>query len=309
VLSRIAEALYWMGRYLERADDTARLLDVHVHRALVEATGDEDGRPLVGSAMDLWSVTDTLAYDHDNPNSVAGSLMLARENAAGLREVLNTEVWEALNRTHHELEQTVASAREFGPHLFFQWVRERVALIGGLVDNVLLHDDGWRFMMVGRCLERVDMTARLLRAVPPSADEGSWSGVLLSCGANDAFLRTHGGAIDRRRALEVLLQHPDFPRSASFSLRRAEECLRLIQTPGRSTRGRVVDALTADDGTVRILGRIRSELDYSSPEELDGDLAGVLQRIQHACVEASASLTEHYFRRVAFIEWSSELAS
>ena len=179
MLSRIAEALYWMGRYLERADDTARLLDVHVHRMLAEVGEDHVGSSLLGAMgleaglmgeaqVDLWSATELLAYDGSNPSSVAGSIRLARENARGLRETLATEVWVALNRTYHDLDSNVLAARSLGPALFFQWVRERIALIGGLVDSILLHDDGWRFLTIGRCLERVDMTARMVGAVPVS---------------------------------------------------------------------------------------------------------------------------------------------
>ena len=122
--------------------------------------------------IDLWQATEMLAYDADNPSSVVGSLRLARENARGLREILATEVWEALNRTYHELDNHVRAARTLGPHLLFQWVRDRVALVGGLTDTVLLHDDGWRFLTIGRCLERVDMTARSVRCPPPPMPRG-----------------------------------------------------------------------------------------------------------------------------------------
>ena len=177
-----------------------------------------------------------LAYDADNPSSVVGSLRLARENARGLREILATEVWEALNRTYHELDNHVRAARTLGPHLLFQWVRDRVALVGGLIDTVLLHDDGWRFLTIGRCLERVDMTARLLGAVPATADASRWSGVLVSCGANDAFLRTYGGDIDQAKALSILLLDPDFPRSVNYALAQAEMCLEQVDGVHRPER-------------------------------------------------------------------------
>ena len=253
MLSRIAEALYWMGRYLERADDTARLLDVHVHRMVVQLNDDRVGASLLESMgiegaqlaaleaegpIDLWKATELLAYDADNPSSVVGSLRLARENARGLREILATEVWEALNRTYHELDNHVRAARTLGPHLLFQWVRDRVALVGGLIDTVLLHDDGWRFLTIGRSLERVDMTARLLGAVPADADASRWSGVLVSCGANDAFLRTYGGDIDQAKALSVLLLDPDFPRSVSYALAQAEAALDDVDGGQRPNGGR-----------------------------------------------------------------------
>mgnify|MGYP001359429253 CR=1 FL=1 len=322
MLSRIAEALYWMGRYLERADDTARLLDVYVHRMVVQANDELLGVSLLESmgidlseldgladagAIDLWKATELLAYDADNPSSVVGSLRLARENARGLREILATEVWEALNRTHHELDQHVRAARTLGPHLLFQWVRDRVALVGGLIDTVLLHDDGWRFLTIGRCLERVDMTARLLGAVPADADASRWSGVLVSCGANDAFLRTYGGDIDRAKALSVLLLDPDFPRSVSYALAQAEQALDDVDGGQRPNSGRRRPLVRAS-AAAREVGRIRSELAYTDPVELAADLPHVVARLQAATAHASELVTQRYFQRVAFIEWTPEKA-
>lgn len=306
MLSRIAESLYWMGRYVERADDTARLLDVHVHRMLADAGEETVGGTLLaamgldGSAqvadVDLWRATELLAYDPDNPSSVAGSLRLARANARGLREALATEVWEAINRTHHDLDAQIRAARALGPYLFFRWVRERVALIGGLIDTVVLHDDGWRFLTVGRCLERVDMTARLLGAVTESDDPARWSHVLVSCGANDAFLRTYGGDITRTRALAFLLQAADLPRSVAFALDRAERALREIATSTAST-----------DAAVRTIGRIRAELTYTAPDDLAAEVGTVLAHLQDACGRADEDVRSCYFRRVDMVAWTSDL--
>lgn len=320
MLSRIAEALYWMGRYLERADDTARLLDVHVHRMVLQVNDDRVGRSLLGSMgigiddlsrlehdgpIDLWKATELLAYDDANPSSVVGSLRLARENARGLREILATEVWEALNRTHHELDNHVRAARTLGPHLLFQWVRDRIALIGGLIDTVLLHDDGWRFLTIGRCLERVDMTARLLGAVPPNADASRWSGVLVSCGANDAFLRTYGGDIDRAKALAVLLLDPDFPRSVSYALAQAEQALDDVDGGQRASGGRRRPLVRTSEAA-REVGRIRSELAYTDPATLAADLPDTIARLQAASAHASELVTQRYFQRVAFVEWTTD---
>lgn len=306
VLSRIAESLYWMGRYIERADDTARLLDVHVHRMLADAGDETVGGTLLaamgldGSAevadVDLWRATELLAYDPDNPSSVAGSLRLARANARGLREALATDVWEALNRTHHDLDNQIRAARSLGPYLFFRWVRERVALIGGLIDTVDLHDDGWRFLTVGRCLERVDMTARLLGAVTDSDDTSRWSSVLVSCGAYDAFLRTYGGDITRTRALALLLQEADLPRSVAFALDQAESALREIAA-----------STGAADEAVRTIGRVRAELAYTAPEDLVGGIGRVLGHLQEACSRADEDVRTRYFRRADMVAWISDL--
>ena len=322
MLSRLAESLYWMGRYLERADDTARLLDVYVHRMVGQATDERRGAQLLGAMgaggadlaglehqgpIDLWKATEILAYDADNPSSVVGSLRLARQNASGLREVLAAEVWEALNRTHHELDGHVLAARRLGPHLLFRWVREQVALVGGLIDTVLLHDDGWRFLTIGRCLERVDMTARLLGAVPDDPGASQWSGVLVSCGANDAFLRTYGGDIDRPRALAMLLLDPDFPRSVSYALAQAEQALDDVDGGLRPNGGRR-RPLVRTSAAAREVGRIRSELAYTDSVELAADLPHVVARLQAATAHASELVTQRYFQRVAFIEWTPEKA-
>jgi uncharacterized alpha-E superfamily protein len=216
--------------------------------------------------------------------------------------VLATEVWEALNRTHHELDNQVRAARAFGPHLLFQWVRNQVALITGLADSVLLHDDGWRFLTTGRCLERVDMTARLLGAVPASANASAWSGVLVSCGANDAFLRTYGGDIDQAKVLSVLLLDPDFPRSVNYSLGQVELCL--DQIDGMVPTGVRRHIRPRTSAAAREVGRIRSELAYSDPVALAGDLHGSVGRLQESCAHASELVTKRYFQRVSFIEWN-----
>lgn len=305
MLSRIAESLYWLGRYLERADDTARLLDVNVHRLLADAGHESVGASLLAAmglsgtaeaeSVDLWRATELLAYDADNPSSVAGSLRLARGNARGLRETLATDVWEAINRTHNELEPQIRAARALGPHLFFRWVKERVALIGGLIDTIVLHDYGWRFLTVGRCLERVDMTARLLRAVTSSEDPSRWSSVLISCGAYDAFLRLHGGEITRTRSLSMLLQAEDLPRSVLYALDLAETSLREVAVVAGHP-----------DNAVRVLGRVRAELSYTDPEDLTRSVDDTLTRLQDACREADALVTGRYFRRADVVEWTAE---
>lgn len=306
MLSRIAESLYWMGRYIERADDTARLLDVHVHRMLGDAGDRRVGATLLAAMglsgsvdvtdVDLWQATELLAYDGSNPSSVAGSLELARTNASGLREVLATEVWEAVNRTHHELDDEIDAARLLGPHRFFGWVRERVALMSGLIDSIVLHDDGWRFLTIGRCLERVDMTSRLLTAVISSDDPGKWAGVLVSCGANDAFLRTYGGDISRSNALSLLLQAEDFPRSVAFALGQAEECLREVAV-----------RTGTPPSIVRTIGRTRAELAYTPADELDRSIARVLADIEGCCRDTDAEIQARYFRRADLVEWSTEI--
>ena len=144
MLSRVAEALFWVGRYVERAEDTARLLDVHFHEILEDPAVDEARR--AASSLTVMGVArrrrrstarevlDMLGYDSENPSSIVGSLRAARQNARGVREALSAEIWECLNTTHHELPPRVAAARDFGPAPFFSYVRERAAMLAGHVE-------------------------------------------------------------------------------------------------------------------------------------------------------------------------------
>jgi len=170
MLSRIAEALFWIGRYVERADDTARILDVHTQR-LVEDPWIDERRAcsnlltLMGSPAedaDTERVLATLAFDRTSPSSIMGALSAARENARGAREVLSAEIWESLNVTHNALPQQRTMARRYGPHSLFRFVRERSAMVFGLADATMSRDESWLFLILGRSLERVDMTSRIL---------------------------------------------------------------------------------------------------------------------------------------------------
>src|SRR5262245_45834106 len=139
MLSRVAEALYWVGRYVERAEDTARLLDVHVHEVL-EDPGIDGARAatllltVMGAPADAGhraGLLDRLAYDPDGCSSITGALVAARDNARGAREALSEEIWECLNSTYNELPVRLAAARDFGPAPFLKYVRERTAAFAG----------------------------------------------------------------------------------------------------------------------------------------------------------------------------------
>ena len=208
LLSRLAENLFWTGRYVERADDTARLVDVYVHRMLsdpaVQGNGaGADSGPLFGilgiepgpdARLDVGSALFRLAYDPQNPSASAGAIVAARAGAGGIREVISSEMWECLNVTAHGLAAQRRGAERLGPHVFLRFVRERAALFFGLADSTMSHDDAWRFLVLGRSLERADMTARLLLARTPAPNDIGWPLLLHACGAYESFIRTHGWA-------------------------------------------------------------------------------------------------------------------
>lgn len=174
MLARNAEALYWIGRYVERADDTARILDVTVHQLLEDSSVDPDhiSRVLLHvlgieppeTELDVWSLTELVAFRRNTQGgcSIVDAISAARENARSAREVTSTEIWECLNTTYNALAERERAAKRFGPHDFLSFVEGRAAMFAGLADSTLSRDDGYRFMMLGRAIERVDMTVRLL---------------------------------------------------------------------------------------------------------------------------------------------------
>ena len=233
MLARNAESLYWIGRYVERADDTARILDVTVHQLLEDATVDPDqiSRVLLrvlgfkhepDVSLDVWSLTELVAFSRDGSGSIVDSLSSARENARGAREVTSSEMWECLNTTYNGLNESIRASKRTGPHEFFSYIEERAAMFAGLADSTLSHDDGYRFLILGRSVERIDMTVRLLLSrAGDRPSSPAWVTVLRSAGAHDTYLRTYRGALDAQRVLEFMLLDRLFPRSVFYALSEA----------------------------------------------------------------------------------------
>ena len=308
MLSRIAESLFWIGRYVERADDTARILDTHLQilledpylsegdacRALLAVMGAEAEE---GEQVDRGVVLDRLAFDAGNLSSIIGSLGGARENARRARETISVEMWECLNTTWIGIEQ----ARRRGTvHQFFAWVRERAALVAGIADATMSRDDAWRFLVLGRSIERADMTARLVATSTISGTVPSWTTLLRSCGAHESYVRTYRGVASDERAAEFLLLDRLFPRSVLHALVQAEECLEelapALERVGVSDRGR------------RKLGRARTSLEFRRLEEVLADLPEEMEKVQRACSAASDAVARRYFPRSAATAWLEEVS-
>jgi uncharacterized alpha-E superfamily protein len=309
VLSRVAESLYWIGRYVERAEDTSRLLDVHVHTLIEDPWVDEHlacrdvlsvmGVPLPEGRLDARRTTERLAFDRGDTSSIVGALSAARENARGVREALSSELWEALNATYHALPAQQAAAERHGPGGFFRYVRERAAFIGGLLDGTMPRDDGWRFLVLGRSLERVDMTARLLwaRGQQRGASSG-WIGLLKSCSAHEAYLRTYRAAVEPEKVVEFLVLDRLFPRSVYAALVQAESCLTELDP----TAGRV----GFDDVGRRLLGRARTDLEFRLSSDLLRDLPFLLDMLQSTCADVGSAVAGRYFHHTAALAWTAE---
>ncbi len=207
-------------------------------------------------------------------------------------------MWECLNATYNELPGQVATAKMTGPHNFFRYVKERAAIMAGLADATLSRDDGWRFFVLGRSLERVDMTCRLLSArFGEGAGSPGWVTLLRSCSAHEAYLRTYRRAVDASLVAEFLLLDRLFPRSVYYALALAEQCLTELAPP--SGRAGV------DDEARRVLGRARTDLEFRRVGELLRDLPSHLSILETACSEASTAIAGRYFRQEAPVGWTA----
>jgi len=307
MLSRIAESLFWIGRYLERADGTARLLDVHLQLLLEDPWVEEDiaCQALLGVMGGEWGedrpmtradLLDTLGVDRSNPASIAFSLDQARENARRAREVISSEMWEVLNTNGARMPRRVAAEKV---HNFFGWVRDRAALAIGTMESSSIRDESWSFFTLGRSIERADMTARLL-STRTIMDVGgpSWTTILRSCGAYEAYLRRYRGMPSAENAAEFLVLDRLFPRSILFQIIRAEASVREIEP--RIERGGVSNPV------LRELGQVRSEIEFQPIDQMLHDLPAQMENIQERMSEISEALRQRYFPVLNAPHWVRE---
>jgi uncharacterized alpha-E superfamily protein len=304
VLSRIAESLFWIGRYIERAEDTARILDVQTQLIIEDPTVDVGavcenvlaimGAPVTdGVRVGTFELLQRLAYDPTSPASIHATLRNAREVARRARETLSTSMWEAVNTTW----RAIPSGRfeSMSPPVAFAWVRDRAALINGTADATMPRDEGWQFLMLGRSIERADMTARLVAAASLSTSS-AWATSLRACGGYESFLRTYRGLETDREAAEFLVLDRLFPRSVVFALSRAEQCLENLEASGQRA-GFQNEAL-------RLIGRTRAELEYRALADILTDLPNEMERLQRTCAQATDAVSRRYFAGAVATTWN-----
>ena len=302
-----------MGRYLERADDTARILDVELHRFL-EGPGLDQGpviRGLLGalgvdevaaSRTSVYEVVGRLSFDAALPGSIISSVTYARENGRGIRESISSELWECVNVTYHSVGAISARADSMGPHDYFSFarmVRERAALASGIAETTMPRDEGWSFFTLGRSIERVDMTVRLIGlAEVVRGSRRDWMATLRSCSALEAYLRSYGGAVEGSKVLEFLLLDRLFPRSVHFSLSAAEAALAEI-APSAGRIGTTGEAQ-------RAIGRAKAAIELREIGEILDSLPEILILIESACSSASTALARRFFRGAGLESWRHE---
>jgi uncharacterized alpha-E superfamily protein len=278
MLSRVADAIYWMARGVERAENIARFVDVTLNMALdfplgvrrqweplVLATGDEAYFKEHYTYTSSESVMHFLVFDTNYPNSIISSLSSARENARFVREAISSEMWEQLNSFYHMVRNAKPNfAAMDSPSDFLCAIKDNSHLFNGIADATMSHDVGWHFANLGRLMERADKTSRLLDVkyftlLPKVTDVGTpiddlqWSDVLRSVSGFQSYRRRYHG-ITVENIIEFLILDRAFPRAINYCVQNADASLHAIS-------GTVMG--TFQNPAEQLLGQLRAELAYS----------------------------------------------
>ncbi len=311
MLSRVADNLYWMSRYIERAENIARFVDVNQAVALEPGDlQDDPWAPLIHATGD-WplfaerygqttreSVLRFLTLDPEYSNSLISCTRAARENARTVRESISTPMWEEINKLYLLVNR---AARELSPsdltYEFYSQVKLASQLFVGVTDGTLSHGEGWQFVRLGRLIERADKTSRILdvktygwKHTPTPGDVQptvvQWTAILQSVSALEMYRKVHG-RIHPTCVMDFLLLDREFPRSIRYCLRFAEESLRIMtgSTPG-----------TFANRAEQLLGRLRSGLDYTSIDDVLADgLHAYVDKLQVQLNQLGEAIRECFF--------------
>lgn len=303
MLSRVAESLYWTGRYIERAEDTTRLLHANFHglldadlpdrsrawRELILVLGRDDLFNEHFSEYTAQTVTEFVLWHPANPDAVTACVGRARENARSVREQISSEMWEHVNRLHLLVSRTRHAAVLASPHDFFVRVREGSHAFQGVMKATLSRGEAYEFLELGAHLERADGTARLLAvkvpalatAEPESVTHAWLSNLLKSCGAFEAFRKEGSDELRAARVVAFLLLERSLPRAVCFCV---ELCLSAIRAiSGEAARPE------------RAIGRVFAELAFTELHELDETTAVLVARVMLGLQDAASEIAGDYF--------------
>jgi uncharacterized alpha-E superfamily protein len=311
MLSRVAESIYWMSRYIERAENVARFIDVNLNlmldlpvgstqqwQPLVDTTGDSKAFKDRYGAATQQTVINFLAFDAESPNSIASCVRIARENARSVREVISSEMWEQINQFYLMVSSVTARVESLSdPQEFFASVKTASHLVAAVTDATMTHGEGWHFSRLGRELERADKTSRILDVkyfllLPAVSDVGTtfddiqWAAVLRSASAFEMYRKRHG-RIAPDRIVEFLLLDDEFPRAIRYCAMTARESVHAISgtAPGMFR-----------NPAERLLGELCSELAYAQIEEIiAGGLHEYLDELQTKMNGVSEGIYDTFF--------------
>ena len=316
MLCRVAESLYWMSRYLERAENQARFIDVTSNIALgyrgreddlwsslLHAGGDVEPFEERYSAKTRDNVIRYLLFDRQNLNSVVSCLAAARENARSIRENLTTPMWESVNRFYLRVRKAAAEATQVlkQPYQFLEQIKRSSHQMIGVTAATWSRGEAWHFATIGYQLERADKTSRILDVkyfilLPNPTQVGSpvdvvqWGALLESTSGLQMYRRAHGRILPTN-VLDFMILNPRFPRSLRHCVREAEASLRAISgTP----------AHTFSNPAEQILGQMNSQLNYARASDIiSGGLHQFLDDFQGRVNQAGIAVAESFFRVAA----------
>ena len=282
MLSRVANSIYWMCRYIERAENVARFISVNLNllldmpseedkhwEPLVMITGDQEQFVEKQQTYDQVSVINFLTFDRDYANSILSCLAAARENARSIREIISSEMWEHINTFYLELSDPKNQPMALqDPHRFFKIIQMRSHLFTGLMDSTMSHGEAWNFARMGMMLERADKTSRILDVkyfmllpqvdlVNTPIDNIQWTAVLKSASAFEMYRKEHH-LITPRMVASFLILDNDFPRSIRHCINKARICLERIMNGGPG----------GSNPAEKLLGRLKADLEYTDIEEV-----------------------------------------
>jgi uncharacterized alpha-E superfamily protein len=285
MLSRVANAIYWLSRYIERAENYGRYINVNNNLALdapnlfdeqwkpiLTATGDDEEFYQFHKVASREDVIDFMTFDKRNPNSIFSSISNARENARTIREVLPIELWEQLNKFYLELTRlSKVTNREIkDPIVFFDEIRKNCQLFWGMLDSAYTRNEGFHFACLGKFVERADKTSRFLdvkyfSTVPEAKKANSpqslliWSAVLKSASAFNMYRQQYRN-LKPEHIVNFLIKDRRFPRSLYYSVHQAEQCL--YEISGR----RISDGFSNE--AEKAIGILRNELDFTDISDI-----------------------------------------
>lgn len=283
MLSRVADSIYWMSRYVERAENVARFIDVNYNITLGEAghtgqqwaplvftTGDDEHFDELYGQPERDNVLQFLAFDSRNPNSILSCVMAARENARMVRDSITAPMWEQVNRFYLMVRAAAGSGQAIvEPTAFCDEVKLASHALVGHIYTTMSHGEAWHFARIGRLLERADKSSRILdvqyyHLLPSVCDVGSsidlvrWNALLRSTSALTMYRRVFG-RIEPEKVADFLILDRHFPRAMRFCIRRMQDSVEQItgSKPG-----------TFSCRSEQLAGRLRSEMDYTSIEDV-----------------------------------------
>ena len=315
MLSRVADSLYWMSRYIERAENNARIAEVNIQMLLdltnqQEPDPNQQWDPIISSLEvnelftslypnpDGRAVLDFVSLQKKNPNSIVSCLTRARENARTTSEQISSEMWEQINKLYlFARSESAKKLVKASPYEFFKRIIAGSHLFQGITDATMTHAEGWDFIRVGKLLERADCTSRLLdikyhillprgERVGGNIDTIQWMSVLRSCSALEAYRKIYFGQVAPWKVAEFIIIHSSFPRSIRFCVDHFDNALHHISGSAETKY---------DNDAERLSGRLRYDLDFATIGEIfKFGLHEYLEQIQDRLAEINHAIHDAY---------------